>query len=165
MKVLHTYVSVFTPLAHSLFSSFFLTKQSPSTVFLVCCHPDFKENFSKLFPSWHVLIQPLNRFFLCNLPLFLPNIHTIHKKAIRSGNETISRKPLTFGLQLDVLNVLPEVLLGHTFTPHCTCLSVSTVNTFHILEFVQNLLGLLFNLSFYFLGNRKLNLCLCFINP
>jgi hypothetical protein len=89
VKVLHTYVSVFTPLAHSLFSSFVLIKQSPSTIFLVCCHSDFKENFSKLFPCWHILIQQLKRFFLCNLPLFLPNIHTLHKKniSIRKWNQ------------------------------------------------------------------------------
>jgi hypothetical protein len=107
-----------------------------------------KENSSKLFPWWYILIQPLKYFFFCNLPLFLTNIHTLHKKAIRSGNETSSTNPLRFGLQLDVLNVLPEVLIGHTFTPDCTCLSVSAVNTFNIIEFfVQNMLGLLFNLS------------------
>jgi len=77
----------------------------------------------------------LKRLFFYNLPLFLTSIRTLHKKAIRSGSETNSTNPLLFGLQLDVFNVLPEVLLGHTFTPNGTCLSVSAVNTFNTIEF------------------------------
>jgi hypothetical protein len=62
---------------------------------------------------------------------------------------TIKKNPLLFGLQLDVLSVLPEVLLDHTFTPNGTCLLVSAVNTINIIAFfVQNILGLLINLSF-----------------
>ena len=66
--------------------------------------------------------------------LFLNNIRSLRKKAIRSGNEISSTNPLLFCPQLDILNVFPDVLLGHIFTPNGTCLSVSAVNTFDIIE-------------------------------
>lgn len=89
--VLRTYVSVFTPLAHSLFSPFVLIKQPPPTVFLVCCHPDFKENSSKLFPWWHILIQPLKHFFLLICLFFSPTFVPYIRKQFDSEMKPVQQ--------------------------------------------------------------------------